>query len=199
MFPCKYCFSVDKIALVCIIDPMYIETVPNRNSPPAVLLREGWREGKKTVKRTLANLTHWPAQKIAALRRLLRDEPLVLPPGALHHSANPPPRPRPSRPGHHPQAGLGRHPLRQALPGTRSGGGNDYPTFARSLLEVGHHPSLAYHHPGGGVGRRGGDRGRSLPSHGLAAGKEGAYRAEAGGASSGRGVPGSVRRDQQLL
>jgi len=29
---------------------MYIETVPNRNSPPAVLLREGWREGKKTVK-----------------------------------------------------------------------------------------------------------------------------------------------------
>jgi transposase len=58
---------------------MYIETVPNRNSPPAVLLREGWREGKKTVKRTLANLTHWPAQKIEALRRLLRDEPLVSP------------------------------------------------------------------------------------------------------------------------
>src|SRR6516162_3022068 len=58
---------------------MYIETVPNRNSPPAVLLREGWREGKKTVKRTLANLSHWPAQKIEALRRLLRDEPLVSP------------------------------------------------------------------------------------------------------------------------
>jgi transposase len=58
---------------------MYIETVPNRNSPPAVLLREGWREGKKTVKRTLANLTHWPARKIEALRRLLRDETLVSP------------------------------------------------------------------------------------------------------------------------
>jgi transposase len=58
---------------------MYIETVPNRNSPPAVLLREGWREGKKTVKRTLANLSHWPAQKIEAWRRLLRDEPLVSP------------------------------------------------------------------------------------------------------------------------
>jgi transposase len=58
---------------------MYIETVPNRNSPPAVLLREGWREGKKTVKRTLANLSHWPAQKIEALRRLLRDETLVSP------------------------------------------------------------------------------------------------------------------------
>ena len=58
---------------------MYIETVPNRNSPPAILLREGWREGHKTVKRTLANLSHWPAQKIEALRRLLRDETLVSP------------------------------------------------------------------------------------------------------------------------
>jgi transposase/ribosomal protein L35 len=58
---------------------MYIETVPNRNSPPAILLREGWREGKKTLKRTLANLSHWPAQKIETLRRLLRDESLVSP------------------------------------------------------------------------------------------------------------------------
>jgi len=58
---------------------MYIETVPNRNSPPAILLREGWREGKKTLKRTLANLSHWPTQKIEALRRLLRDETLVSP------------------------------------------------------------------------------------------------------------------------
>jgi transposase len=58
---------------------MYIETVPNRKSPPAILLREGWREGKKTVKRTLANLSHWPARKIEALRRLLRDELLVSP------------------------------------------------------------------------------------------------------------------------
>jgi transposase len=60
---------------------MYIETVPNRNSPPAILLREGWREGKKTLKRTLANLSHWPAQKIETLRRLLRDETLVSPQG----------------------------------------------------------------------------------------------------------------------
>ena len=56
---------------------MYIEKVPNRNSPPAILLREGWREGKKTRKRTLANLSHWPAAKIESLRRLLKDEPLV--------------------------------------------------------------------------------------------------------------------------
>ena len=58
---------------------MYIETVPNRNSPPAVLLREGWREGSKTLKRTLANLSHWPKQKIETFRRLLQDEPLVSP------------------------------------------------------------------------------------------------------------------------
>lgn len=58
---------------------MYIETVPNRSSPPAVLLREGQREGKKIHKRTLANLSDWPRQKIEAFRRLLRDEPLVSP------------------------------------------------------------------------------------------------------------------------
>jgi transposase len=59
--------------------PMYIETVPNRNSRPAILLREGWRQGKKTVKRTLANLSAWPQPKIEALRRVLRDEALVSP------------------------------------------------------------------------------------------------------------------------
>jgi transposase len=58
---------------------MYIETVPNRNSPPAILLREGWREGSVTRKRTLANLSNWPQQKIEAFRRLLQDEPLVSP------------------------------------------------------------------------------------------------------------------------
>ena len=56
---------------------MYIETVPNRNSPPAILLREGWREGGKVKKRTLANLSKWPQAKIDALRRLLKNEPLV--------------------------------------------------------------------------------------------------------------------------
>jgi transposase len=58
---------------------MYIEAVPNRNSPPAILLREGWREGAKTHKRTLANLSHWPSHKIETLRRLLHDEVLVSP------------------------------------------------------------------------------------------------------------------------
>ena len=56
---------------------MYIESVPNRNSPPAILLREGWREGKRVRKRTIANLSAWPAEKIDTLRRLLKNEPLV--------------------------------------------------------------------------------------------------------------------------
>jgi len=59
--------------------PMYIQTFPNRNSPPATLLRQGWRQGKKTLKRTFTNLSHWPAQKIETLRRLLRNETLVSP------------------------------------------------------------------------------------------------------------------------
>src|SRR5437899_2659941 len=67
------------VRFLCIIRPIYIETVPHRNSPPALLLRQGWREGGKTRKRTLANLSHWPPQKIENLRRLLRDEELVSP------------------------------------------------------------------------------------------------------------------------
>jgi transposase len=58
---------------------MYIESVPNRGSPPAILLREGWRDGKKTHKRTLANLSDWPPHKIELFRRVLRDEMLVSP------------------------------------------------------------------------------------------------------------------------
>jgi hypothetical protein len=53
---------------------MYVETVPNRNSPPAILLREGWREGPRTRKRTLANLTDWPPAQIQALRAVLRGD-----------------------------------------------------------------------------------------------------------------------------
>jgi transposase len=53
---------------------MYVECIPNRNSPPAILLRESYRDGDKFKKRTLANLSDWPAAKIEALRRVLRDE-----------------------------------------------------------------------------------------------------------------------------
>ncbi len=56
---------------------MCVDIVPNRNSPPAVLLSEGWRENGKVRKRTIANLSSWPMEKVETLRRLLKNEPLV--------------------------------------------------------------------------------------------------------------------------
>lgn len=51
---------------------MYIERVPNRNSPPAILLRESYREGKKVCKRTLANLSKLPDEAVDGLKILLK-------------------------------------------------------------------------------------------------------------------------------
>jgi len=67
---------------------MYIDTVPNRNSPPAILLRESWREGKITRKRTVANITHWPPDQIEALRRVLKGDTLVEPKEAFEIERN---------------------------------------------------------------------------------------------------------------
>jgi len=53
---------------------MYIDVVPNRSSPPAILLRESLRQNNKIRKRTLANLSHWTPQRVEALRRALRGE-----------------------------------------------------------------------------------------------------------------------------
>jgi Transposase DDE domain len=58
---------------------MYIATIPNRSSPPAILLRESYRQDGKVKSRTLANLTHWPPAQREALRRVLRGEPLIAP------------------------------------------------------------------------------------------------------------------------
>ena len=62
---------------------MYIDVVPNRGSPPAILLRESVREGRRIRKRTLANLSSWPPDKVEMLRRLLRGETLVPPQDAF--------------------------------------------------------------------------------------------------------------------
>lgn len=56
---------------------MYIETVPNRNSRPAILLREGWREGTKVKKRTLANLSDWEPHRVQALAAALKGQSVV--------------------------------------------------------------------------------------------------------------------------
>jgi Transposase DDE domain len=56
---------------------MYIDIVPNRTSPPAILLRESIREGKKVHKRTLANLSSLSLEQAEAIRRILKGQVLV--------------------------------------------------------------------------------------------------------------------------
>jgi len=56
---------------------MYVTVVPNRGSPPAILLRETYRKDGTVKNRTLANLSKWKPEKIAALRAVLRDERLL--------------------------------------------------------------------------------------------------------------------------
>jgi transposase len=68
------------MVFMCIVWAMYIEAVPNRNSPPAVLLRESYRVGGKIKKRTLLNLSDWPVAMVEGLRALLKGG-TVLPAG----------------------------------------------------------------------------------------------------------------------
>ena len=58
---------------------MYIEAVPNRNSPPAILLRESYRVGGKIKKRTLLNLSQWSPQLIEGLRGVLKGGTVLSP------------------------------------------------------------------------------------------------------------------------
>ena len=60
---------------LAIIVVMYIVRVPNRGSPPAVLLRESYREAGKVKNRTLTNLSAWPEAKVDALARVLKGQP----------------------------------------------------------------------------------------------------------------------------
>lgn len=56
---------------------MYVDVVPNRKSPPAILLRESYREDGKVKKRTIANITHWPKEQIESLKMLLSGKKMV--------------------------------------------------------------------------------------------------------------------------
>src|SRR6266536_1471078 len=63
---------------------MYVARIPNRGSPPAILLRESYRAGGKVRNRTLANLSRWPEEKIDALSRVLKGlPPQAAPEGAF--------------------------------------------------------------------------------------------------------------------
>ena len=58
-----------------IVVDMYVAKVPNRGSPPAILLRESYREDGKVKNRTLSNLSHWPEDKVEALSAVLKGLP----------------------------------------------------------------------------------------------------------------------------
>jgi hypothetical protein len=58
---------------------MYIEAVPNRNSPPAILLRESYRQGGKVRKRTLCNLSGWSPAHVEGLRGVLKGGTVIPP------------------------------------------------------------------------------------------------------------------------
>src|SRR3981189_2145798 len=62
---------------------MYVAVIPNRGSPPAILLRESYREAGKTRNRTLANLSGWPPQRIEHLGAVLRGDKLLPAAGAV--------------------------------------------------------------------------------------------------------------------
>jgi len=68
---------------------MYIESVPNRNSPPAVLLRESYREGGKVKKRTILNLSDWAPDLVEGLRTLLKGGHAVAGDGLQIHRSLP--------------------------------------------------------------------------------------------------------------
>ena len=68
---------------------MYIAIVPNRGSPPAILLREGYREAGRVKTRTLANLSKLPANAVAALRQVLKGDTLIKADDAFEVLASP--------------------------------------------------------------------------------------------------------------
>src|SRR5438874_1779519 len=116
---------------------MYIDDVPNRNSPPAILLRESYRVDGKVKKRTLLNLSDWPVELVEGFRALLKGA-TVLPPGQEAISI------KRSLPHGHVAAVLGTlrligldrllGPARQSLP--RSGDGDDRGAVDRTGVQA---------------------------------------------------------------
>jgi hypothetical protein len=80
-----YCDAMTHSALgrISYTAAMYIDIVPNRTSPPAILLRESVRDGKRVRTRTIANLSALPIAQAEMIRRVLKGERLGLVESAL--------------------------------------------------------------------------------------------------------------------
>src|SRR5215469_5356930 len=150
---------------------MYVAVIPNRGSPPAILLRESYREAGKTKNRTLANLSRWPAERIEQLRAVLRGDKL-LPAGETVEIVRAPHRAR----------------RRAAAPGAatpaRSGAGPDCRTPARTGSQAGDCADAGPGHRQPFAGRdaeaRQGRRQRGLCRARLAGPRAAVHRSQAG-------------------
>src|SRR3954469_10284010 len=102
---------------------MHIQVIPNRGSPPAIRLRESYREGGKVKKRTLLNLNHWPPDLLEGFKALLKGGTVVPAPGlpgGLHHTPRAAPRPCRRRPRKAPPDRARPHPRTAPQPLPRS-------------------------------------------------------------------------------
>ena len=178
---------------------MYIETVPNRNSPPAILLREGWREGQENPRSapwptspTGPQTRSKPCAACCATRRLVSPQDLLTTAQTSSHG--------------HVEAILVM--IRQLgleiVIASKRRRERDLVVamivqrLIDPRLEAGHHPRLAHHDLGGRIGGGGCHRGRTLRRPGLAVGAPGAHREKAGRSPSHRGWPGALRRVEQF-
>ena len=170
---------------------MHIDIVPNRGSPPTVLLRESYREGKKVKKRTLANLSDLPMIQAETIRAILRGEtwgPVAERWIVTQSRAH----------GHVEAVGLMMKRLNvAALIATRPCRERDIvqALIASRILapprEVGNHPVVAHHHHGRDVWGDGCHGERLLCGHGLAPDASGPHPEEVGGPASRGQWPGA--------
>ena len=183
---------------------MYIESVPNRNSPPCILLRQSSRQGKKVIKRTLANLSSWPEPLVEGLRTLLKGGT------AVENLAESFEKVR-SLPHGHVGAVWGT--LRQlgllALLSRKPGRERQLvaamvvASHPGSRLQVGHRPGAGLREPAEHSGYGGRDckrpGGWALRGSRLAAGAPEPPGEKTGAPSPSGGLSGAVRSDLQLL
>src|ERR1700751_2288589 len=153
---------------------MYVAVVPNRGSPPAILLRESYREAGKTKNRTLANLSRWPAERIEQLRAVLRGDQLLPAAEAVEIVR--------ALPHRHVLAAQ-----RAATP-PPSGAGPDRPTAARSGGQAGDRADAGFRHrlpfAGRDAGARQGHRQGDLCRARLAGPRAAIHRSPAGSSPS---------------
>src|SRR4029077_13163178 len=137
---------------------MYVARIPNRGSPPAILLRESYREGGKVKNRTLANLSHWPEHKVDTLARALKGLPpkLELAEASKGLAAeagvgrgfrdHPQPAARPCgrRAGHSATTGAGRADRPDAVAAAGPGDGHADRGGDRPGLQAGHRAGAAH-------------------------------------------------------